>query len=547
MFAAILTFLFYSLISYLILFKGHLHEDAYILYIYAEHLAKGFGISYYQGGPPAEGATDFLWMVLLAGFNKVGINSGIGALILNALGISGSGFILSRLINYNFSFTKKYQSLIKDFLLSVILVISPIACASYAGFSTAFYTFFVILTCFIIIFKKNILWTAPIIGLTLGLIRPDGVILGVGFALVGLFLVYKQRNDLHKYLLSSAISLLLGIIYFYWRSNYFGYLLPLPLYVKSSSNDFLPGLIDNINWIKFNLIIVISALFILIQKYKTNSLEFLIAMPSLTLFTALFFASQSQNISFRFQSPLLITLLFIICLHANKISDLKFYILKQNKAFKYVSLFFITLVVFNQFNKYFKETKFIVRFNLETDYINYFPFHLRDYVSSKNTIALTEAGRFAYWLKGKKVDLVGLNTSDTAIKKPSVDYLEKQNPDLIFIHVANSLKDQGCENANYCSIDINYLENHLNKNLYTNFKEWRNIKNGVYRSPLVVYEFLSAHKNDFELFLVKYRGRYNHLYAFKKNSTISKNDFINALNLSFSEKGKLSYLEMIQM
>ena len=113
--------------------------------------------------------------------------------------------------------------------------------------------------------------------------------------------------------------------------------------------------------------------------------------------------------------------------------------------------------------------------------------------------------------------------------------------------IANSLKDQDCENANYCSVDIKYLENHLNKNLYTNFKEWRNIKNGVYRSPLVVYEFLSAHKNDFELFLVKYRGRYNHLYALKKNSTISKNDFINALNLSFSEKGKLSYLEMIQM
>lgn len=547
MFAAIITFIFYSLISYLILFKGHLHEDAYILYIYAENLAKGFGISYYQGGPPAEGATDFLWMILLAAVNKMGVSSGIGALILNALGLSGSALILSRLINNSCYFAKKYQALIKDILLAIILVVSPIACASYAGFSTAFYTFFVLLSCFILIFNKNILWSVPLIGLILGLIRPDGVILGVGYALIGLYIVIQRKNNLYKYLASSAASLLLGLLYFFWRSNYFEQILPLPLYVKSSSNDFLPGLIENINWIKFNAIIVISVVFILINKLKIKTSELLITLPPLALFTALFFAAQSQNISFRFQSPLLITLFFLICLNANKLSTLKSYILKQKNIFKILSIIFITYMGLSQFNKYFKETKSIVRFNLETDYINYFPFHLRDYVDSKNTIALTEAGRFAYWLDAKKIDLVGLNTAETAINKPSVNYLKKQNPDLIFIHVANSLNDQSCENANYCNIDVKYIKNHLNKTLYESFTDWHKIKNGVYRSPLVVYEYLSKNNDNFELYLVKYRGAYNHLYALRKSSGISKNDFVHALDLSFSEKGKLSYLEMIKM
>jgi hypothetical protein len=68
------------------LYTRHPHEDAYILFRYAEHLAAGLGIVYNPGGPPTEGATDFLWLVLLAGLVRAGADVAVAAVWLNALG-----------------------------------------------------------------------------------------------------------------------------------------------------------------------------------------------------------------------------------------------------------------------------------------------------------------------------------------------------------------------------------------------------------------------------------------------------------------------------
>src|ERR1051326_3046250 len=48
------------------LYGAHPAEDAFILFKYAENVAHGDGAVYYVGGPRTEGATDFLWLVLLA-------------------------------------------------------------------------------------------------------------------------------------------------------------------------------------------------------------------------------------------------------------------------------------------------------------------------------------------------------------------------------------------------------------------------------------------------------------------------------------------------
>ena len=66
--------------------NGHFHEDAYILFIYVDNILSGNGISYYPGGPHAEGATDFLWLLLLAGVGLSGLDVGTSAILLNAVG-----------------------------------------------------------------------------------------------------------------------------------------------------------------------------------------------------------------------------------------------------------------------------------------------------------------------------------------------------------------------------------------------------------------------------------------------------------------------------
>ncbi|WP_437655687.1 hypothetical protein [Sorangium sp. So ce1182] len=55
-----------------VLSSGHPIEGSYILYVYSESLASGHGITYFKGGEHAEGATDFLWMMLLGAGSSSG-------------------------------------------------------------------------------------------------------------------------------------------------------------------------------------------------------------------------------------------------------------------------------------------------------------------------------------------------------------------------------------------------------------------------------------------------------------------------------------------
>ena len=73
-------------------------EDAYILYRYVDMFNKGYGITYYPGAQPIEGATDFLWLVMLIGISKLGFDVGTAAILLNSIGVFIVNFILLKLI-----------------------------------------------------------------------------------------------------------------------------------------------------------------------------------------------------------------------------------------------------------------------------------------------------------------------------------------------------------------------------------------------------------------------------------------------------------------
>src|SRR5215831_2205455 len=76
----------YVLVCLAVLTGGFPNEDALILFKYANNVALGRGVVYFAGGPHAEGATDFLWMLALAGARRAGVDVGVAAAILNALG-----------------------------------------------------------------------------------------------------------------------------------------------------------------------------------------------------------------------------------------------------------------------------------------------------------------------------------------------------------------------------------------------------------------------------------------------------------------------------
>ncbi len=95
---SVLAMLVYLGAGIIFLERGHPHEDAFILFRYAENLAEGHGIVFNPGGPRTEGATDFLWLLMLAGLVKLGIDVAVGAVILNAVGAGLAVWILCRRI-----------------------------------------------------------------------------------------------------------------------------------------------------------------------------------------------------------------------------------------------------------------------------------------------------------------------------------------------------------------------------------------------------------------------------------------------------------------
>ena len=51
-----------------------LAEDAFISFRYGRHLAAGHGLVWNLGGPPVEGYTNFLWVLMAAAFDALGVD-----------------------------------------------------------------------------------------------------------------------------------------------------------------------------------------------------------------------------------------------------------------------------------------------------------------------------------------------------------------------------------------------------------------------------------------------------------------------------------------
>jgi hypothetical protein len=183
-----------------------------------------------------------------------------------------------------------------------------------------------------------------------------------------------------------------------------------------------------------------------------------------------------------------------------------------------------------------------VQYLTNDDYINFFPYHLAPFVSSDTVLALTEAGRFAYWLPGKKYDLVGLNTARTAIEGASKTYLENLKPDLIFFHQDNTLPSITCTNDRpYCEIDTSlFREIVVADDTLLNLAS----ANRVRLAPAAIAEYLTTTAVRYQIFAVRYNSGYTHLYALREDGSISKDSFLTNLDLSLSPEGRLSYSEM---
>jgi arabinofuranosyltransferase len=209
-------------------------EDASMLLRYSQNLARGHGIVWNVGEHPVEGATDFLYMVLIGVVSRV-TQVGVKAVAAALLFVSQ---VVSVVVLY-VGLRRLYRAPV---LMAAGFAVTLGFGLGYhyvnTGFSAPFYGLFALLTWYVgmtcvrdgVTWRRAILFAA--LGFVTGLIRPDGVILA------GLMLcstLYGVRGRRLPLVVSfGLIFAVCGGAYFAWRMHYFGLPLPIPFYAKHS-------------------------------------------------------------------------------------------------------------------------------------------------------------------------------------------------------------------------------------------------------------------------------------------------------------------------
>ena len=483
-----------------LLFNGHPHEDAYILYTYVRNVATGHGIVFDATSGHAEGATDFLWMVALACLYKVGLAPAYAAAILNSIGLVTIAYTLLRFHGRLDAFSG---------VALLLVVASGGTAAALGGFSTLAYGGLMTLFFFALHQRRN--GQAVFLGLVISFFRPDGVLVALGG--LGTLFLLATRDERRKMLVPLAMSFGIGLAYFLWRYAYFGLLLPLPLIVKAQTDNALGGLGQNLMAINFYAFLLVPLLYLCAkgsvpEGHRRTVLA--IAMSAIALFVGLLFAHQSQNVGFRFQFPLILAVIMLFLVAAQK----------QQVFSRVAWLAFLTVLPALIICQNGYDLVRVSRTMQHHDAINYLPQRLKTNGFAVDRIAITEAGRFPYWYSAPTmVDLIGLN-SPRILSKGMRATLEEEQPELIFVHHAGrydlSSFDSGADFVVLSPDALTLLP--------------AESRNPVKRAPEVVLDY--ARERGYTAIAVRYLQRLDHVYFLAP--TLDKALFLRSLEESLT-------------
>jgi len=558
LFVPLAAFAAYLAIGLHTLRVSHPMEDAYILFHYVENFVAGRGIVFNAGGPHAEGATDFLWFLALSALVRVGFNVAVAACVLNALGAALASFVCVAAVRG--TGCRGPWTFVLALLSLPVLAIGG-ALASYFGFSSMAYgaLALVLFAMSIDPSARSIAWI-PWASLAVGLFRPDGVLLGVAYTLIGIHSARKLglQRAFAKHALGALVA---GAIYFAWRFEYFGLLLPLPLYVKENAQaavdvssafghapSFVSGLESNVVWIESVFgparLALCAVLLAFLSRTTWPRIRWFVVLlaPSALLFAALCFARQTQNFAFRFQAPLMIVVFFAaFALLALTIVNRRSPLVRVLAcgAFVFALWPMIATAIVRQRAAWRSST-----------YMDEFPALVSSVLRPGRTIALTDAGRIPYWTDLTVEDVIGLNTPSAALTPPTLVELEALSPDVVMFNTSSVFEFPGpvAREKQIVPLTREMFESALAPACRSAF-EGTAEPTGVFATreelaPLRLGRLLATH-GEYRSFAVAYGAAYAHVWGFKR-SLAELPAILSALEQSTSDSERPSYLDLVE-
>lgn len=228
----------------LMLFHGPVYfrvlvDDAFISLRYSRNLADGLG-PVWNSGERAEGYTNFLWMAMIAGAGKLGVDIVDAARILGYLSV-GATLLFVFWIWKLWSEEEPDTGVGSPILLAAVLValglVDGIAFWGFSGMETPL--FMALLTgggyLFLVERRGRVFPWSAVAFAAAAMTRPEGLIAAAvtgGFVLVLAVTEPDRRRAVTRVLSWAGMFVFLYGAYFLWRYTYYDYLLPNTFYAK---------------------------------------------------------------------------------------------------------------------------------------------------------------------------------------------------------------------------------------------------------------------------------------------------------------------------
>jgi hypothetical protein len=414
--------------------SGRPEEDAAMLLRYSQHLAEGQGIVWNIGERPVDGATDFLFMVLVAGAH------GLGASLESAARGIGLAAHAATVLLVLFGARSLGASRPWALVPAVFLAVGPGLRHLAACYGTPLFAL-----------AATVAWLSAcrlaeaesgregrpalafaLAALAMGLARPEGVFLGA-FMLLAVLGARGGRGGraiAGRFLL---VFLTLGLAYFLWRWHYFGYPLPNPFYKKGAG--LLHGHSLRMAWRNlWDLGLPFVALLPLGLLVKGVRRAALFATLPVLLFVALWvLISDETNYVMRFRYPVLPVIL-VGCVPVGRALWTRFVGRVPGKvplpagAAGTLAIAVAVLLAWSQHREY----RFLApqRMGLYDAALV-----LRDYAPRGFALVTTEAGLLPLYSGWRAVDAWGLNDQHVA-HEGGIDeaYLDRYRPEVVMAH-----------------------------------------------------------------------------------------------------------------
>jgi hypothetical protein len=387
------------------------------------------------------------------------------------------------------------------------------------------------------LYCRGVMRAIPPLALLLGLLRPDGVLIGATFVALG-----ALRRPRH-YLPIVVCCASVGASYFVWRWRHFGLLLPLPLYVKAHSPWRFPGLEEALDW-------AVSSVLPLAMPFAAAR-YFFGALPSAARRTfglglvpfgmhavALLFGVPTQNVSDRFEAPATLALLYVAVAS----------VAARPRPSRGYGVWLGALLA--AWVPTFSIAADAVANALEHWYVPTFARSVAKLATRETRLALTEAGNLAYWTDAPTLDLVGLNSPETARDPPTGRLLDRFAPDVIMLHPASTL-DEGCfargRPGKVIRVDwplAPCVTDWARRFFRTDLGPYAEVRDmNIVVAPAATAAYLDGARDRYDVYAARFESRFHHyhLYAFRRASP-AHDAYLRALEAAEADQERRPYI-----